>query len=157
MVDGNYCAGVPVPELYKVPSVGQAFRGYTPMAITHYGTDYIHGIPKAPPTWPLAPKYAPGGLSASPESTVSKYQRALDAGECCMVGEFGCNNGTPHATALAWMEHCLKLWKSKNIGWALWNLRGRFGIMDSGRTDIAYEDFNGHKLDRKMLELLRRY
>ena len=29
--------------------------------------------------------------------------------------------------------------------------------MDSGRTDIAYEDFNGHKLDRKMLELLRRY
>ncbi len=22
---------------------------------------------------------------------------------------------------------------------------------------IAYEDFNGHKLDRKMLELLRRY
>ena len=157
MVDGNYCAGAPVPELYKVPSVGQAFRGYTPHAITHYGTDYIHGIPKAPPTWPLAPGYAPRGLSASPESTVSQYQRALDAGEYCMVGEFGCNNGTPHAVALAWMEHCLKLWKAKGLGWALWNLRGRFGIMDSGRTDIAYEDFNGHKLDRGMLELLRRY
>ena len=79
------------------------------------------------------------------------------AGEFCMVGEFGCNNGTPHAVALAWMEHCLKLWKAKGLGWALWNLRGRFGIMDSGRTDIAYEDFNGHKLDRGMLELLRRY
>ena len=74
-----------------------------------------------------------------------------------MVGEFGCNNRTPHGTALAWMEHCLKLWKGKNIGWALWNLRGRFGIMDSGRTDIVYEDFNGHKLDRKMLDLLWRY
>jgi hypothetical protein len=23
--------------------------------------------------------------------------------------------------------------------------------------DVAYEDFNGHKLDRKMLELLQRY
>ena len=29
--------------------------------------------------------------------------------------------------------------------------------MDSGRMDVAYEDFNGHKLDRKMLELLMRY
>ena len=79
------------------------------------------------------------------------------AGEFCMVGEFGCNNGTSYGTAFAWMEHCLKLWKYKNIGWALWNLRGRFGIMDSGRKDVAYEDFNGHKLDRTMLELLRRY
>lgn len=69
----------------------------------------------------------------------------------------GCNNKLPHAVALAWMEHCLKLWKSKNLGWALWNLRGRFGIMDSGRADVAYEDFHGHKLDRGMLELLRRY
>ena len=55
------------------------------------------------------------------------------------------------------MEHCLKLWKAKGLGWALWNLRGRFGILDSGREDVAYDDFRGHKLDRKMLELLRRY
>jgi len=73
------------------------------------------------------------------------------------VGEFGCRNRTPHGVALAWMEHCLKLWTSKNLGWALWNLRGHNGFIDSGRTDVAYEDFNGHKLDRKMLELLRRY
>ena len=55
------------------------------------------------------------------------------------------------------MEHCLKLWRAKGLGWALWNLRGTFGIMDSGRSDIACEDFNGHKLDRKMLDLLKRY
>ena len=29
--------------------------------------------------------------------------------------------------------------------------------MDSGRADVEYEDFEGHKLDRKMLDLLRRY
>ena len=157
MADGNGCASRPVPELYGTPSVGQAFRGYTPHALTHYGTDYIHGIPKTSPSWPLAPGYAPDGLCRSPESSVLQYQDALDAGEFCMVGEFGCCNTTPHATALAWMEHCLKLWKGKGLGWALWNLRGRFGIMDSERKDIAYEDLNGHKLDRKMLELLRRY
>ncbi len=88
---------------------------------------------------------------------MAAYQGAIDAGEYCMVGEFGCRPDTPHDVALAWMEHCLKLWRSKNLGWALWNLRGLFGVIDSGRTDVEYEDFNGHKLDRGMLELLRRY
>jgi len=39
----------------------------------------------------------------------------------------------------------------------MWNLRGPFGVLDSERQDVAYEDFKGHKLDRKMLELLRKY
>jgi endoglucanase len=39
----------------------------------------------------------------------------------------------------------------------MWNLRGSFGVMDSERQDVQYEDFKGHKLDRKMLELLKRY
>jgi endoglucanase len=36
----------------------------------------------------------------------------------------------------------------------MWNLRGTFGIVDSQRADVVYENFRGHKLDRKMLELL---
>jgi len=36
----------------------------------------------------------------------------------------------------------------------VWNLRGSFGWVDSGRTDVKYEDFDGHKLDREMLEML---
>lgn len=157
MVDGNSCASAPLPELYSVPAVGQAFRGYSPSAITHYGVSYAGKLPEKPPTWPLAPGYATGPVARMPEESVEKYQPAIDAGEYCMVGEFGCRNKTPHAVTLAWMEHCLKLWKSKNLGWALWNLRGHNGFLDSGRMDVAYEDFNGHKLDRKMLELLQRY
>jgi endoglucanase len=156
MVDGNSCASMPLPELYSMPAVGQAFRGYTPHAITHYASDYVK-TPKEPPTWPLAPGYGDKWTRLSPEETVAKYQPAIDAGEYCMVGEFGCRNKTPHGVTLAWMEHCLKLWKSKNLGWALWNLRGHNGFLDSGRMDVAYEDFKGHKLDRKMLELLQRY
>ena len=55
------------------------------------------------------------------------------------------------------MEDQLKMWKGLGVGWALWNLRGDFGVLDSGRDDVAYEDFGGHKLDRQMLELLQRY
>lgn len=43
------------------------------------------------------------------------------------------------------------------MGWAMWNLRGAIGILDSGRSDVEYEDFRGHKLDRKMLDLLLKY
>ena len=73
------------------------------------------------------------------------------------VGEFGCFQHTPHAVALRWMEDMLGLWKQAGWGWALWEFRGTFGLLDSGRADVKYEDFRGHKLDRAMLELLRRY
>jgi endoglucanase len=47
--------------------------------------------------------------------------------------------------------------KRHGWGWALWNLDGTFGILDTPRTDCEFEDFHGHKLDRKALELLKRY
>ena len=58
-----------------------------------------------------------------------------------------------HVT-LAFLEDCLKNYRKAGLGWALWNFDGSFGILDSGRKDVAYEDFHGHKLDRKMLDLL---
>jgi endoglucanase len=48
----------------------------------------------------------------------------------------------------------LALWKEAGWGWSMWNLRGDFGILDSNREDVRYEDYRGHKLDRRMLELL---
>jgi endoglucanase len=56
---------------------------------------------------------------------------------------------------LRWMRDCLENWKGAGWGWALWNYRGGFGILDSGRADVSYEDWRGHKLDRAMLELLQ--
>ncbi len=74
-----------------------------------------------------------------------------------MVGEFGAFNKTPHPIVLSWMHDNLANWQNAGWGWALWNFRGSFGILDSGRADISYEDFHGHKLDRKMLELLQKF
>ena len=71
------------------------------------------------------------------------------------VGEWGAFSKTPHAVALSWMRDCLENWRKAGWGWALWNFRGSFGVLDSEREDIKYEDFEGHKLDREMLELLR--
>ena len=71
------------------------------------------------------------------------------------VGEWGVHNKTPHDVTLAFMENRLKAMNAAGLGWALWNFRGSFGIMDSGRSDVKYEVFREHKLDRKMLELLQ--
>jgi hypothetical protein len=74
-----------------------------------------------------------------------------------MVGEWGAYNKTPHDVVLRWAEDSLANWQKAGWGWALWNFRGSFGILDSGRADVRYEDFAGHKLDRKFLQLLQRY
>lgn len=72
------------------------------------------------------------------------------------VGEIGVYRRTPHEAALAWLDDSLALFQEAGWGWALWELRGAFGVLDSGREDVAYEDFRGRKLDRRMLEILRR-
>ena len=74
-----------------------------------------------------------------------------------LIGEWGAFNQTPHEVVLRWAEDNLANWKKADWGWALWNFRGSFGILDSGRTDITYENWEGHKLDRQLLELLQKY
>jgi endoglucanase len=73
-----------------------------------------------------------------------------------MIGEFGVYNKTPHDVALALLEDCLANYKKAGLGWALWNFDGPFGIVDSQREDVDYEDWNGRKLNRKILDLLQR-
>ena len=114
-------------------------------------------------------RYAPGA-PGGPFLGVQTHDRAwlwkenietwknLEAqGVGVMVGEWGAHNRTPHAVFLRWAEDCLANWKQAGWGWSLWNWRGSFGVLDSGRDDVAYENVEGHKLDRKLLELLQKY
>ena len=71
------------------------------------------------------------------------------------VGEWGAHHATPHAVVLHWMQDCLENWRRAELGWALWNLRGSFGCVDSERADVTYEDYLGHQLDRRMLQILK--
>lgn len=86
---------------------------------------------------------------------IEPWRKLEKKGVGVMVGEFGSFNRTPHDVTLAWMRDCLENWKDAGWGWALWNFRGSFGILDSGRTDVSYESWRGHELDRAMLSLLQ--
>ena len=61
------------------------------------------------------------------------------------------------APSFAWLRDNLDLWKQEGWNWALWNFSGGFGVLDSDRADVKYEDWRGHKLDRAMLELLQEF
>ena len=156
--DGLDIGQTPVMELVDV-GVAQSTRGYLPKAVSHYTADWVPNDEFESfevPTWPLKDKEGKTWDRDRLNDILIEPWEALAAkGVAVHVGEWGCYNKTPHDVALAWMGDFLSLWKEAGWGWALWNLRGDFGILDSGREDVQYEDYKGHKLDRKMLELLR--
>ena len=156
--DGINIGQAPVMGIADLGLV-QSTRGYLPKAVSHYTASWV---PKDEfesfdtPVWPM--KDDQGQLwdkARLRREYIDTYQPLVRKGVQVHVGEWGVLNKTPHAAALAWMEDSLSLWKEAGWGFALWNLRGQFGVLDSGREDVAYEDYKGHKLDRKMLELLR--
>ncbi|MBI5385647.1 MAG: cellulase family glycosylhydrolase [Verrucomicrobia bacterium] len=151
VVDGNNVGSDAISEFLKYSNVIQATRGYHPGTVSHYKANWVGGSDKWPePTW-----------SPAKNQTLVNYLKPwvdLSAkGGTVFVGEWGCFNKTPHPVALAWMKAWLEQWKQARFGWALWNFRGSFGILDSGRADVQYEDWHGHKLDREMLKLLQEY
>jgi endoglucanase len=158
VADGADIGQTPVAEFVDLGLV-QSTRGYLPKMVSHYTATWV---PKEEfesfekPTWPM--KDAKGELwdrEKLRHMLTDAWMPFVKQGVAIHVGEWGCYTKTPHDVVLAWMSDMLSIWKEVGWGWSMWNLRGGFGIVDSERPDVKYEDFRGHKLDRKMLELLR--
>ena len=157
IVDGLQWGREPVHGLAG-KNVGQSTRGYDPFTISHYKATWVNRTEWDIPEWPAPDGENPPWDKDRLYKERIKPWKALEAkGVGVHVGEWGAFKFTPHDVALAWMEDQLKLWQEAGWGWALWNFRGSFGILNSERSDVDYEDFQGMKLDRKMLELLRKY
>ena len=155
IADGASVGNQPVMELADL-GIAQSMHAYMPAQVTHYKASWVGGSDKWPePTWPLKQKDKTLDRQWVAETRIKPWKELADRGVGVNVGEWGCFNKTPHAVVLAWARDVGGLVKEAGWGWALWNLRGSFGIVDSGRADVAYEDFKGRKLDRKFLDLLR--
>ena len=136
-------------------NVAQSTRGYDPMEISHYKASWVNWNDKwAEPAWPLTRGYEVLGKEWLKKDRIEPWKALEKKGVGIHVGEWGAFQHTPHKVVLAWMKDLLELWKESGWGWAMWNFRGSFGVVDSNRKDVNYEDFHGHKLDREMLNLL---
>lgn len=158
IADGARVGTEPLPELSGL-GISQGCRAYAPAGVSHYKATWVPESDTWPrPIWPQ-PADHPGG-AWDREHLEEHFQPWADlaaSGVGVHCGEGGSHQYTPHEVALAWFEDVLDILTRHNIGWALWNIRGQFGIIDSNREDVDYEDWYGHKLDRKYLELLQRY
>jgi endoglucanase len=157
VVDGLQWGTKPVLDIQR-KNIGQSTRGYAPMEISHYKASWTNIKNQPIPSWPLVlSDNNVWNKDRLRKDIFEPWKKLADEGTGVHVGEWGAYQHTPHEVALSWMKDNLEIWKEYGWGWALWNFRGSFGILDSGRSDVAYEDYKGHKLDRKMLDLLLKY
>jgi len=171
IADGNNMGSTVVPELADL-NIAQSCRGYNPGIVSHYKAPWankdVDHLPE--PRWPGTVEFrnvdaATGKVSTRTERLGREmleqfYQPWIDLmrqGVGVHCGECGCWNKTPHAVFLAWFSDVLDILTTNGIGYALWQFDGDFGVLNSGRADVAYEDWHGQKLDRKLLDLLQKY
>lgn len=156
IADGMAYGRIPSFDLIDT-AIAQSCRAYEPMGISHYQASWVNGENWPEPKWPGAWHY---GTTWGLEELEKAYLPWIDLasqGIGVHCGEAGAYNKTPHHVVMRWFADVLGILTKHNIGYALWNLRGAFGILDSQRTDIEYESWYGHQLDREYLELLQRY
>jgi aryl-phospho-beta-D-glucosidase BglC (GH1 family) len=72
-----------------------------------------------------------------------------------MIQEFGVYNKTPHDVTVAYLADALSVFNKNHIGYAMWNLIGTMGIINSERTDMTYEQYRGKLLDRQLTTLMQ--
>lgn len=157
IADGNNVGNEVIPEIFDL-DIAQSCRGYYPHYVSHYQASWVWKDPsQAPaPVWPgtIDGKYF---SRKNLEELYRPWIEIIEKGVGVHCGECGCYNKTPHNVFLAWFEDVISILTRNGIGYALWNFRGDFGILDSRREDVDYTDWYGHKLDSKLLDLLKKY
>ncbi|MCF0048801.1 cellulase family glycosylhydrolase [Dyadobacter sp. LJ53] len=157
IADGNDVGSSVIPEIADL-DIAQSCRGYHPGIISHYKAPWANKDPNSlpEPKWPgqVGDKYLSRAML---ESFYKPWIDMVGKGVGVHCGECGCWNKTPHAVFLAWFGDVLDILTSNGIGFSLWEFAGDFGVLDSRRDDVAYEDWHGHKLDRKLLTLMMKY
>ncbi|HAM09905.1 MAG: hypothetical protein A2X05_09400 [Bacteroidetes bacterium GWE2_41_25] len=86
---------------------------------------------------------------------VKKLKSAKSQNIPVMIQEFGVYNKTPHKVAVDYLTDVVKVFNDNNIGYAMWNMIGTFGIINSNRTDCSYESYRGKSLDRQITTIIQ--
>ncbi|SIO25406.1 glycoside hydrolase family 5 protein [Algoriphagus halophilus] len=155
IADGNGGGGIAVPELGDL-DLAQSCRGYHPFPISHYKASWVYKDPEniPPVNWPLNQGDKVWAIDSIREY-YAPWKALIEQGIGVHCGECGGYNKTPHDVFLSWFADVLTVLGENKIGFGIWEFSGAFGVLNSGREDVEYEDWYGEKLDRKFLELLR--
>ncbi len=156
IADGLCWGNEPIPELADL-GIAQSCRAYLPMGISHYRASWVNGDKFPAPQWPGGDHYGQRWDKSVLEKHYGKWAQLIAQGVGVHCGEGGCFHETPHAVFLSWFRDVLEILHGLGIGYALWNFRGSFGILDSDRKDVVYTEWHGHRLDSELLTLLQQH
>lgn len=158
ILDGLGYGREPSPEFADLaPGVAQSCRAYNPFGLSHYKATWVKSDGWPEPVWPGAQHKGEPWDRRNLEALYAPWAELARQGVGVHCGEGGAFNHTSHDVFLRWYRDVLEILTAHNIGWALWHLRGSFGVLDSGRSDVKYEDWRGCLLDRKLLDLLKEF
>jgi endoglucanase len=159
IVTDGYRGGVAIiPELFDT-GILQSCHDYSPGDLTHFHNEWARhpGSNRLPlPTWPL--RDAQGKVVCDRQAIAEQFQpwgELAGRGIPIHFGEMGCYKHTPPEVVYAWFNDALDVIGGLHSGWALWNFRGPFGLLDTEREGTEYKDWHGHRLDFKLLNLLQ--
>jgi endoglucanase len=157
ITDGYDVGRGPIPELFDTKVI-QSCHDYFPVQLTHFHNPWARplGDNLPTPTWPL--KDAAGKVIVDKQTLVDKFApwgELAKQGIPIHFGEMGCDKNTPPDVVYAWYNDSLDVIGGLRSGWALWNFRGPFGILDTGRAGTDFQKWHGHELDAKLLRILQ--
>ena len=158
LTDGLGAGNTTIPSLIDT-GILQSCHTYRPVQLTHYQCEWARGMltgSEPLPTWPL--KDISGKVICDRATLSHQFQpwgELAAQGIPIHFGEMGCYKHTPPQVVLAWFTDTLNLLGELHTGWALWNFRGPFGVLDTQRPGTTYEAWHGHQLDRRLLSLLQ--
>ena len=158
ITDGYNGGTAVISDLFDT-EVLQSCHTYHPVQLTHYQCEWARGFltgAEPLPTWPL--KTSKGAVIDRAElaHTFQPWGELAARGVPIHFGEMGCYKHTPPNVVLEWFDDTLSVIGDLHAGWALWNFRGPFGVLDTERRGTKFEDWHGHQLDRTLLSLLQK-
>lgn len=131
-----------------------AIRGYDPLAFTCRECPWVD-LPITMDEYPFESatiRYGRRHLEADYERTLAQFD-----GLPLHCSEMGVFNRNESRTVRRWYRDVLTLLADRQIGFALWNLTGRFGILDNQIPGARTKAWHGHRLDTGLLDVLRSF
>ena len=88
------------------------------------------------------------------ERILGPWFALVEAGGAVHVGEMGAYSAVPVAVRAAWLDAGFRVLESHGVGWALWNLRGPFGLADTDPGAPAGDGRQAFRVEEELREVV---